>query len=81
MITTQYLYDCNPEDFKDLPYKDAIKYKYNQAKMLGYRLYKELILKNDNTKESYLNNTELRKRLYMVNKAEKHNRILLDELN
>jgi len=81
MITTQYLYDCKPDNFKDLPYIEAIQYKHNQAKMLGIKLYNELVANTHNTMESYSSNTALRERLHKVNRAEKHNKILLDELN
>lgn len=37
--TTQYLYDIEPTEISDMPYKEALKYKLSNAKELIHTLH------------------------------------------
>ena len=38
-MSTMYLYGVAPTTFKDMPYKDALQFKLEQAKKLYSKLY------------------------------------------
>ena len=65
MNSTAYLYGVNPKSFKDLPYKDALIYKYKAGKILKFKL----------TQQDTTDN-----RIDKVEKALKHTEKLLEEL-
>ncbi len=79
MRSTQYLYECNPNDFVGLGYKQAIEYKLNKATELLKQLYKDETEFYEG-KGSYDDAKELRERIKHVNKAINYNKGLLDEL-
>lgn len=68
MQTTQYLYDCSPIEFANLPYKEALEFKAAAAYKLVTKLYIPHFTKRDDT------------RLRAAVSAEKYNYKLLDEL-
>jgi len=40
MKTTQYLYDIDPSEFADMPYKDALAYKVEAGrKLISHLMY------------------------------------------
>ena len=43
MLSTRYLYDCDPSEFRDLPYEQALRYKRTKAKELIDRLSREIV--------------------------------------
>ena len=47
MLTTAYLYDCSPSEFKRMPYEDALKYKNEQASILVGKLLVEPFMTRD----------------------------------
>jgi hypothetical protein len=78
MKTTRYLYDCEPQDFWDLPYGEALAYKHNKAKELLSTL--EDLLCEQLERTSYDDTYKLRERIFYVTKAMMHTKRLLDEL-
>ena len=36
--STNYLYNCSPHEFADLPYKEALQFKYDKANELAKQL-------------------------------------------
>lgn len=69
MKTTKYLYNCNTDDFKKLPYEDALLYKYERAKELLYKIMETNYRERDQERSD------------AVHKAIKHNMFLINELN
>lgn len=45
--STQYLYGCNANEFADLPYKEALQFKYNKANALAKQLVQPHYSKQD----------------------------------
>ena len=68
MHTTRYLYDINPQSIANIPYKQAIKLKINNAKLLLSLLLREHYSTRDD------------ERISAVHKAIKFNEQLLNEL-
>lgn len=68
MQTTQYLYNCDPIEFANLSYKDALEFKALAAKRLIKELYQVHYLERD---QAYLSD---------VINAENHNLNLLKEI-
>ncbi len=66
--TTQYLYGCEPTEFVDLPYGEALLYKIRAGKKLVYILIEEHYSTRDDI------------RINAIGKADKHNRELLTEV-
>jgi len=66
--STKYLYDIDSSDLEDKLYFDALEYKLEA----GRRLYRELFLKHDKTKEE-------EDRMFYVAKAQRHTEKLLEE--
>lgn len=66
--STQYLYDCNPEDFSSLNYVNAINYKLDRARALIHDLVYTPYQDRDNNRVNH------------VFKAIKFNESLLHEL-
>jgi hypothetical protein len=79
MKDTTYLYECKPSEFIDLPYKDAIEFKYQKAKKLYAKLEAE-INENYAKGEPYKNLHDLRNRFHQVHKAMAHNYNLITEM-
>ena len=68
MKATHYLYDCDPLEFSELPYKDALEYKRDKADALLHTItYQHYSVRDD-------------ERSNAVHKAAKHCRELLKEL-
>jgi len=74
---TQYLYGCNPSDFKNKIYLDALYYKRDKAKALYWELNKKI--NEDGADYNSTENYELRKREFHVYNAWKHNENLIEE--
>ena len=67
--TTEYLYGCHLSLFADMPYRQAIEFKLEQAKALIYSLMQSDYTERDDA------------RVKAVFKAIKFNESLLEELN
>jgi len=78
MIDARYLYGLDPKEFADLPYKEAIRFKYEAGKVLAKEL--DELMANELKTKSYNDLYELRLRIHRVLKAVRHNKMLLDEL-
>ena len=65
MRSTQELYDCDPSDFADMPYREALRYKLRKGRELFERLFLEDIE---------------HERQFYVHKAIRHTEGLLREL-
>ena len=78
-MTSKYLYDIEPSDFKNMIYEEAIKYKYDLAKKLHKELNNELE-EFYKTGKKYDDVSELRERMFWVWRAVAHNKMLIDEM-
>ncbi len=74
MKTTEYLYNCSPQDFADIPYREAIRIKRDKARALRDTLYQQI----NTTSVPYGEIYDLLERHYAVAKALKHNEALLE---
>ena len=79
MTKTEYLYDCSPTLFAEMPYREAIRLKRNLARLMRWALEDDIAsaIKRGATHDEIF---PLRAQLHAVTKAEKHNEELLDEL-
>jgi hypothetical protein len=48
--STSYLYDCNPADFAELPYKEALQFKLDKANKLIYTLMEPNFMDRDDVR-------------------------------
>jgi len=67
--STEYLYNCSPQEFIALPYKQALEYKFNKAQMLLFELMEVHYSQRDDERVKHVFN------------AVKFNQKLLEELN
>lgn len=75
MKETEYLYDCDPEEFADLPYREALRFKLERAKTLSVRLDAQIRQAKD-----WTDAFPLRARYHHVRGAILHNEALIEEL-
>jgi len=54
MKTTTYLYDCEPSEFADMPYKKALQFKINKTKELVTKLLIIPYKKRDNYRVNHV---------------------------